>query len=229
MGRPSLAEPRRRQIIDGLRAAIVKHGLAGASVQRIAAKAGLPAGLVHHYFVSKEDLLIATVDQMVEDARSPIKAELDVLDPERALSRGLDFLFMELPADRDRSILFAEIGVAAFRRPQLRRRLAALNAEVIAELTALLDRLSDRARHHDGNVDLATSLVCLLYGADAQLLSDPDAINPRRLRRLAGELVARSRGVADAKADARATPNDRGLRGDRTRRRAADRRATRAR
>src|SRR6185369_14105069 len=108
MGRPSLAAPRRRQIIDGLRAAIVKHGLAGASVQRIAAKAGVPAGLVHHYFVSKEDLLIATVDQIVEDARSPIKAELEVLDPERALARGLDFLFLEVPADRDRSILFAE-------------------------------------------------------------------------------------------------------------------------
>src|SRR5882672_8630230 len=123
MGRPSLAEPRRRQIVDGLRTAIVKHGLAGASVQRIAANAGLPAGLIHHYFTSKEDLLIATVDQVVADARDPLKAELDVLDPERALERALDFLFLEVPADRDRSVLFAEIGVAALRRPQLRRRL----------------------------------------------------------------------------------------------------------
>jgi len=106
MGRPSLAEPRRRQIIDGLRTAIVKHGLADASVQRIAGYAGVPAGLVHHYFDSKEDLLIATVDLVVEDAREPIKAELDVLDPERALERALDFLFLEVPADRDRSILF---------------------------------------------------------------------------------------------------------------------------
>jgi len=80
MGRPSLAEPRRRQIIDGLRAAIVKHGLAEASVQRIAAEADLPAGLVHHYFASKEDLLIAAVDQIVDDARGPIKAQLDVLE-----------------------------------------------------------------------------------------------------------------------------------------------------
>ena len=131
MGRPSLAGPRRSQIIDGLRAAILKHGIAEASVQRIAAEANLPAGLVHHYFVSKEDLLIATVDQVVEDLRTPLRAELDVLDPERALARGLDFLFIELPADRDRSVLFAEIGVAALRRPQLRRRLAALNAEIV--------------------------------------------------------------------------------------------------
>jgi TetR/AcrR family transcriptional repressor of bet genes len=229
MGRPSLAEPRRRQIIDGLRAAIVKHGLAGASVQRIAANAGLPAGLVHHYFDSKEDLLIATVDQLVEDARSPIMVELGVLDPERALARGLDFLFLEVPADRDRSILFAEIGVAAFRRPQLRRRLAALNAELVAELTALIGRLPDRQRRHDANVDVATALLCLLYGADAQLSSDPNAINPRRLRRLAGELVARARGVSDGKADAHPTANDRGVRGHRARRRAPDRRATRAR
>ncbi|MBI3769595.1 MAG: TetR family transcriptional regulator [Deltaproteobacteria bacterium] len=229
MGRPSLAEPRRRQIIDGLREAIVKHGLAGASVQRIAARAGVPAGLVHHYFSSKEDLLIATVDQIVEDARNPIKAELDVLDPERALARGLDFLFLEVPADRNRSILFEEIGVAALRRPQLRRRLAALNAEMVEELAALFDRLPDRARPHDANTDLATMLVCLLFGADLQLLSDPSAINPRRLRRLAGELVARFRGVSDGKADAVATPNDRRLRSHRARRRGTDRRASPAR
>src|SRR5689334_11875238 len=141
MGRPSLAGPRRSQIIEGLCAAIVKHGVTGASVQRIAAEAGLPAGLVHHYFVSKEDLLIATVDQVVSDLAEPLRAELRVLDPERALARGLDFLFLELPADRDRSILFAEIGVAAVRRPQLRKRFAALNAEMAAEITDMLDRL----------------------------------------------------------------------------------------
>ncbi|TMA81626.1 MAG: TetR family transcriptional regulator [Deltaproteobacteria bacterium] len=229
MGRPSLAEPRRRQIIDGLRAAIVKHGLAEASVQRIAAEADLPAGLVHHYFESKEDLLIAAVDQIVDDARGPIKAELDVLDPERALERALNFLFLELPTDRTSSILFAEIGVAALRRPQLRRRLADLTAYMIAELTALLDRLPDRARRHDDNVDLATMIICLLYGADDQLLADVDAIHLRRLRRLAGELVTRFRGVSDGKADARATAHDRRLRDSRARRRGADRRATPAR
>jgi len=229
MGRPSLAEPRRRQIVDGLRTAIVKHGLAGASVQRIAANAGLPAGLIHHYFESKEDLLIATVDQVVADARDPLKAELDILDPERALERALDFLFLEVPSDRDRSILFQEIGVAALRRPQLRRRLAALTAYMTDELTVLLDRLPDRARQHDANVDLATMVLCLLYGADAQLLADPSAINPRRLRRLAGELVARFRGVSNGKTDARTTPHDREVRSDRVRRRGTDRRVARAR
>jgi AcrR family transcriptional regulator len=228
MGRPSLAEPRRRQIVDGLRTTIVKHGLAGASVQRIAANAGLPAGLIHHYFASKEALLIATVDQVVADARDPLKAELDVLDPERALERALDFLFLEVPADRDRSVLFEEISVAALRRPQLRRRLAALTAYMTDELTALLDRLPDRARRHDANVDLATMVLCLLYGADAHLLADPSAINPRRLRRLAGELVARFRGVSNGKTDARATPNDREVRSDRARRRGTDRRVARA-
>jgi TetR/AcrR family transcriptional repressor of bet genes len=229
MGRPSLAEPRRRQIIDGLRAAIVKHGLAGASVARIAAEAGMPAGLVHHYFVSKEDLLIATVDQVVEDLRAPLKAELDVLDPERALARALDFLFIEAPADQQRRVLFAEIWIAALRRPQLRRRVAALYVEMMNELTALLDRLPDRGGRRDENADLATLVVCLFDGAEEQRLFDPHALDPRRLRRLAGDLVARYRGVSDGKADARTTPDDRGLRGHRARRRTPDRRAARAR
>jgi AcrR family transcriptional regulator len=229
MGRPSLAVPRRSQIIEGLRTAMLKHGIAEASVQRIAAEANLPAGLVHHYFVSKEDLLIATVDQIVEDLRTPLRAELDVLDPERALARGLDFLFIEYPADRDRSILLSEIQVASLRRPQLRKRLAALNEEIIAELTGLFDRLPDCQHRHDENADLATMLICMLFGADATWQLDPAAINPRRLRRLVEELVARHRGVDHGKTDTRATPHDRGLRGHRVRRRKSDRKPTQAR
>src|SRR5262245_59280739 len=162
MGRKSLAGPRRSQIIEGLRAAILKHGIAEASVQRIAAEANLPAGLVHHYFVSKEDLLIATVDQVVAELSVPLRAELDVLDPERTLARGLDFLFIELPADRDRSILFAEIGVAAIRRPQLRKRLAELDAEIVTEITCMLDRLPECQGRHAENADFAMLLLCLL-------------------------------------------------------------------
>jgi TetR/AcrR family transcriptional regulator, transcriptional repressor of bet genes len=195
MGRPSLAEPRRRQIVDALRATIVKHGLAGASVQRIAAEAGVPAGLIHHYFASKEDLLIATVDQVVEDLRAPLMAELDVLDPDRALARALDFLFIEAPAERMRSVLFAEIGTAALRRPQLRKRIAALNAEVVKEIAALLDRLPDRRGHAVENEDLATAIACLFIGADGIQLFDTRALDPRRLRRLAGDVVARARGM----------------------------------
>ena len=229
MGRPSLAEPRRRQIVDALRATIVKHGLEGASVQRIAKAAGVPAGLIHHYFDSKEALLIATVDQIVDELKAPLKAELDVLDPERALARALDFLFLEIPTERMRSVLFAEIGTAALRRPQLRRRIAALNAEVVAELCALLDRLPDRHGRDADNAELAMVISCLCVGADSHLLFDPNVIDARRLRRTAAELVARYRGEPHGKADARGTPDARRLRGDRARRRAADRRAARAR
>ncbi len=229
MGRPSLAEPRRRQIVDALRTTILKHGLGHASVQRIAAEAGVPAGLIHHYFESKEDLLIATVDLIVDELKTPLKAELDVLDPERAFGRALDFLFLEIPTERMRSVLFAEIGTAALRRPQLRRRIAALNAEIVTELTALIDHLPDRRTRHADNAELAMLIACLFAGADAQLLFDAHAMDPRHMRRLADELVARFRGETDGKAHARSTPDARRLRGDRTRRRSADRRPARAR
>jgi AcrR family transcriptional regulator len=229
MGRPSLAEPRRRQIIDGLRAAIVKHGLAEASVQCIAEEAQVPPGLIHHYFDSKEALLIATFDQVVEDLRTPLLAELNVLDPERALARALDFLLLEFGADRERRLLFAEIWIAAFRRPQLRKRIAALHVEMIGELAKLLERLPDRAGLNAENRDLATLLICYADGAEEQRMFDPEGIDPRRVRRLADEIVARYRGASHGKADARESPHDRRLRSDRARRRGKDRRSARAR
>jgi transcriptional repressor BetI len=59
-----MEEIRRRQLIEATVASIHDIGFAESSVSRIAAKAGVSAGIVHHYFQDKGELLEATMRQL---------------------------------------------------------------------------------------------------------------------------------------------------------------------
>ena len=63
---------RRRQLIDAAIASIHEYGFADATVARIAAKAGVSPGIVHHYFADKDDLLFATMRRMLAELRADL-------------------------------------------------------------------------------------------------------------------------------------------------------------
>ena len=64
MPKVGMEEIRRRQLIEATIASIHAIGFSESSVSRIAAKAGVSAGIVHHYFEDKGELLEATLRQL---------------------------------------------------------------------------------------------------------------------------------------------------------------------
>ena len=86
-----MEEIRRRQLIEATIASIHDVGFSDSSVSRIAAKAGVSAGIVHHYFEDKDELLEATLRQLganlsasvirrLRAARSPVHRLMAVVD-----------------------------------------------------------------------------------------------------------------------------------------------------
>ena len=60
----SIETIRRRELAEAAFLVMTEHGLAGTTVSRIAERAGMSQGLVHHYFTSKADLLEAAMRQV---------------------------------------------------------------------------------------------------------------------------------------------------------------------
>lgn len=67
---------RRRQLIDAAIASIHEFGFADTTVARIAAKAGVSPGIVHHYFADKDDLLFETMRRMLSALRADLLSRL---------------------------------------------------------------------------------------------------------------------------------------------------------
>ncbi|HEV7236272.1 MAG TPA: helix-turn-helix domain-containing protein, partial [Ktedonobacteraceae bacterium] len=65
---PKIVEDRREQIIDAAMRVFAQKGFAKATNKDIAREAGITAGLIYHYFKSKEDLLKVVIEE-----RSPLQ------------------------------------------------------------------------------------------------------------------------------------------------------------
>lgn len=99
MPKLGMAPVRRKQLIDAAIAAIHDYGFADATVARIAAKAGVSTGIVHHYFADKNDLLAATMRALLEILRREAVERLK-------LARN--------PRDRVDAVIHASFGDAQF-------------------------------------------------------------------------------------------------------------------
>jgi TetR/AcrR family transcriptional repressor of bet genes len=60
---------RRKQLVAAAIATIHQHGFASATVARIARTAGVSSGIVHHYFADKDELLFATIWELLAELR----------------------------------------------------------------------------------------------------------------------------------------------------------------
>ena len=67
---------RRRQLIDATIAVIGNVGFSDATVSRIAKRAGVSPGIVHHYFEDKHALLEAAMRDLLEQLRTAVAGRL---------------------------------------------------------------------------------------------------------------------------------------------------------
>jgi AcrR family transcriptional regulator len=87
--RQEQAQRRREQLIDAALSVFARQGVDGASIKDVAAAAGVTAGLLYHYFDSKEDLVAAVLAErgflpqlralLSENADQPAKVVLPQL------------------------------------------------------------------------------------------------------------------------------------------------------
>src|SRR5262245_5760980 len=65
-GRINIGSIRREQIVDAAIAVIAEQGLHGLSLSEIEAKAAMSRGQLTYYFKTKEDILLAVFDRVLQ-------------------------------------------------------------------------------------------------------------------------------------------------------------------
>jgi len=94
MPKLGMAPIRRRQLIEAAIAVIHEDGFAQATVARIARRAGVSSGIVHHYFADKDDLLFNTMRALLADLRAEAVARLSAAaTPAERIAAVIDATF----------------------------------------------------------------------------------------------------------------------------------------
>lgn len=180
MSRKSNTEQRRNEITAGLLKAMAVHGYEKATIQSIAAAAGLAPGLIHYHFKTKNEILLhlartlAAVGRarflaLAEQARTPEARLRAYVDARLALGDG---------SAPEAVAAWVAIGAEAVRQPEVR----AIYQQVVGDELAMVTELASEALVAAGKPPrdaeaLAQTLVTFGEGA-FQLASAAQGVLP---------------------------------------------------
>ena len=181
MARTSNTEARRAEITGALLAVIARHGYDKATIQAIAAQAGLAPGLIHYHFKNKQEILVSLIGAMAQAAHARYLAVLG--DQVAPLPRLRAYLHARLGlgdgATPDIVAAWVMIGAEAVRQPEVRAVYQRMVADELTLLATLLgDCLRARGRDTRAAAPLAAGLVAMIEGA-YQLSSAAADVMPR--------------------------------------------------
>ncbi|MBB2947588.1 AcrR family transcriptional regulator [Actinoplanes lutulentus] len=158
-------QERRTQIADALMRVAAQQGLEAVSLRHVAAEAGVSAGMVQHYFRTKDEMMTFAMDVVRDRNEARITAALGALGPApepRDLLRT--FLVTVLPlGDESRADGRVALAFLAYKavRPASAPALREETAQMVSFMAGLLP---------DGDEKAAAGLLALMEGLGMYLL-----------------------------------------------------------
>ena len=187
---------RRGQIVDAAATIIAERGLQSLSLSEIEKRAGMSRGQLTYYFKTKEEILLAVFDRLLErmcaQHAGPPGEPSAWLPGWEEMVRGILEAILAQPAPHPefhglQFTFLSQIG----HRPDFRARLARLYEEWRSHLARqLAEDLRQRpcARAVSARA-LATMIQAMFHGLAVQAAADPDAFDHREMVDLCLDLV----------------------------------------
>ncbi len=183
MGRPSNKEERRQQISQGLMQTMAQHGYEKASIQLIAKAAGLTSGLIHYHFKTKQEILVALINNLDNQAQSRFESYIETVStPQDKLNAYIDAA-LALGAGSDESAVSAWVTISAeaIRQVEVRVLYQAIVAKNQAQLIGLLSEYLKETKNNlkKAEVKELASLILATIEGCYQLATTAKDLMPR--------------------------------------------------
>lgn len=156
MGRPSLAEQRRVEICRALQSCVIRNGsYEMTSVKDIAQEAGMAAGMLHHYFESKDDILLVTAEMVLLELQNHLNDLLRIKD---AAER--EKMLEELLGDNEQNRFYIMLQAMALAMPAVNELLLGKQEEMRDILAERLEFRGSDPEKAKADADRMTFLLC---------------------------------------------------------------------
>ncbi|WP_409183789.1 TetR/AcrR family transcriptional regulator [Amycolatopsis sp. VS8301801F10] len=193
------AAVRRSQFIAAARTALAAHGVAKTSLRVVAAQADVPLATMQYVFPSKEKLLRAVIEDVVDEIAGVLQdSAVTGQGLENAIRQGLETFWTRLVrGGRELQLLQYELTMYALRTPG-NEDLARLQYQRYADVVAQWCRQAAERAGETAAVSfehLARMIVAGVDGLILQYVCDPDDARAREGREaLANMTIGLARG-----------------------------------
>jgi TetR/AcrR family transcriptional repressor of bet genes len=139
----AVKEVRRKQLIDATIRAIGRVGYAGLTLTHVASEAGLSPGIVNFYFKSKDQLLLATLEQIAEEYGAFWQGAIDKgkISPAAGLEAMIEADFHASVCNPEKVTVWFAFWAEARNRPAYLDFVAKLESDYLQQTESLCARL----------------------------------------------------------------------------------------
>lgn len=178
MGRPSLAEQRRMEICRALQSAVIRNGSYElTSVKDIAQEAGMAAGMLHHYFESKDDILLVTAEMVLLELQNRLD---DLLHTRDAIERQEQL--EDLLNDNSQNRFYIMLQALALSMPAVNDMLLGEQQEMRDVLAGTLERRNMPTEMAKREAERFTFLLC-------SALTTPEGVQSAAAKQMTAEAL----------------------------------------
>ena len=83
MTKADVAAERKNQIVQATVECITRYGYHNFSMQDVAKTAGVSKGIIHYYFLNKDDLMMSVLDRVASDIERVLNQDMDAIKDQR--------------------------------------------------------------------------------------------------------------------------------------------------
>ncbi|WP_323675883.1 TetR/AcrR family transcriptional regulator [Halorubellus sp. PRR65] len=156
------------EIIDATNSVLCEHGYAGLTMKKIADEASMTTAAIHYHFDTKEELLNAYLDDLIERFKAKLASE--AIDPRERLTAFLDAVFTPSNPDADGfPVAIMELKSQAPFQELFRERFLDLDDvmhEVVAGIVA--DGIDEGHFEETDSEEVARLVTTMINGANAR-------------------------------------------------------------
>lgn len=183
----AVKEVRRKQLIDATIRAIGRVGYANATLTHVASEAGLSPGIVNFYFKSKEQLLIATLEQIAEEYSTFWQAAINKgkVSPAAGLEAMIEADFHPTVCNVEKVSIWYAFWAESRGNPTYHEVVHNLEQDYLEQTATLCQRIIQEGGYEDANArDVATGLNAMIDGLWFDCLMEPKTFNRAEAKRI---------------------------------------------
>lgn len=188
-------QAQRERILTAARKCFVEHGFHAASMASIAATADISVGLIYRYFESKNDIIVAIIEQQLTLLRADLALLDNSVDLAARLTEGCGTCGAgpkgSNQAQRLSPALFLEMSAEATRDPKIAAALNAFDSAVRADIASWLSRGADKGGYGQPeslSPARALMLQCMIDGLKVRAAREPK-LDKALLRKALDEIL----------------------------------------
>lgn len=177
---------RRRQLIDATITAIGRRGYSNTTLTHVAGEAGLSPGIVNFYFKSKEQLLLATLEQITDEYAAFLRDQLEKAGPSPAaqLEAMIEADFDPRVFNLEKVAVWYAFWAEAHTQPSYRALVSRMEAQYYDDTAKLCRRIIEGGGYTNLDPDaVAAGLNAMIDGLWFDFLIDPKEFDREAAKR----------------------------------------------